>query len=69
MGRWQEKNTVWFDQSMTYCTCCGQLIPKNYWEAQVEGEPLIFCKPDCERLYREYLLPTRRESGGPLVAK
>ena len=56
MGEWKQKDTEWYDQSMTYCSCCGLVIPKSYWEAEVAGEARIFCKPDCERLYREYRL-------------
>ena len=61
MGEWVDKEVAWYDQSMTYCACCGLVIPKSYWEAEVGGKALIFCKPDCERLYREHRLP---EGGG-----
>ena len=42
---------------MMYCVCCGLMIPKQYWEVEISGKPQIFCKPDCERLYREYVQP------------
>ena len=28
---------------------CGLVIPRQYWEAEIDGIPRIFCKPDCER--------------------
>ena len=57
MGKWVDRDVAWYDQSMTYCACCGLVIPKGYWEAEIRGEALVFCKADCERLYREYRLP------------
>ena len=62
MGKWQDRNVTWHDQSMTYCVCCGLVIPKQYWEAEVEGEAQIFCNPDCERLYRDYVLAGEAEA-------
>ena len=56
MGHWIDKNAAWYDQSMTYCACCGLVIPSGYWEAEVRGEVLVFCKPDRERLYLEHRL-------------
>jgi len=41
---------------MTYCGCCGLVIPTKYWAAEVAGEKHIFCSPACERLYRDYCL-------------
>jgi len=56
MGHWQDKNAEWYDQTMTYCGCCGLVIPTKYWAAEVAGEKHIFCSPACERLYRDYCL-------------
>ena len=63
MGEWIDKNVAWYDQSMTYCACCGLVIPKSYWEAEVGGNSLVFCKPDCERLSREHRLPEGKKNG------
>ena len=62
MGKWQDRNAAWHDQSMTYCACCGLVIPRQYWEAEIDGIPRIFCKPDCERLYRDYVLSDEAEN-------
>lgn len=48
---------------MTYCVCCGMVIPKRYWETEIKGELQIFCQPDCENLYRDYVLSAETENG------
>lgn len=63
MGKWKDRNVTWHDQSMTYCVCCGMVIPKRYWETEIKGELQIFCQPDCENLYRDYVLSAETENG------
>ena len=45
MGEWVDKEVAWYDQSMTYCACCGLVIPKSYWEAEVGARRLSFASP------------------------
>jgi hypothetical protein len=45
---------------VTPCECCGQVVAKQLWVVEVEGEERRFCGPDCEQLYREHVLPKRR---------
>ena len=59
MGRWEENTAKWFEQTMIYCDFCGRIIPKNLWVVEEGGERLVFCDPDCERLYNDYWLPSR----------
>lgn len=66
MGEWETiRRDVW-ETVVTPCTCCGQVVARRLWRAEVEGEALRFCGPDCEEIYRTYVLPRRArlESGG-----
>ena len=59
MGEWETiKRDVW-ETVVTPCACCGQVVAKRLWKTEVEGELLRFCAPDCEELYRTYVLPRR----------
>ncbi len=62
MGHWEPNDAEWYEQKTVYCDCCGLVIPKKHWVAEVEGAPQIFCGPDCEKLYREYRLPAQQEN-------
>jgi hypothetical protein len=57
VGEWKETEISYLRASRTYCHLCGQLIPRRYWAADVEGEERIFCSPEHERTYRTYWLP------------
>ena len=60
MGRWEENTAKWYEQTMVYCDLCGRIIPKNFWIVEEGVERLVFCDPDCEQLYRDYWLPSRK---------
>ena len=47
---------------MVYCELCGRVIPKNFWVVEEDSRELIFCDPDCEQLYRDYWVQTRRQA-------
>ena len=42
--------------------CCGQVVAKRLWVVEVEGEERRFCGPDCEKLYREYVVPRKERT-------
>ena len=50
---------VW-ETSVTPCECCGQIVARRLWVAEVAGEERRFCTPECEELYRTYVLRKRR---------
>lgn len=51
MGRWEEiKHEIW-DTVVTPCDCCGQVVARHMWKAEVDGVQQQFCSPDCEELY------------------
>jgi len=49
---------VW-ETVVTPCDCCGQVVAKQLWVAEVGGEERRFCGPTCEELYRTYVLGRR----------
>ena len=55
-GRWVERTDPWYDQRAMYCALTGRLIPGRAWAADIDGQQLIFCDPESEQLYREYVL-------------
>lgn len=60
MGHWEPISTQVWDTVITPCDCCGQVVPRRLWVAEVEGEELQFCSERCEDLYRTHVLPQRR---------
>jgi hypothetical protein len=60
MGRWEPVVTQVWETVVTPCRCCGQVVPRQLWKAEVEGDELAFCGPACEELYRTYVLPKKR---------
>jgi hypothetical protein len=51
MGRWEEiKHEIW-DTVVTPCDCCGQVVARHMWIAEVNGVQRQFCSPGCEELY------------------
>jgi hypothetical protein len=62
-GRWQPLRPQVWETVVTPCDCCGQVVAKRLWVVDVEGASRRFCGPDCEQLYREYVLPKRGHKG------
>jgi hypothetical protein len=62
-GAWEPVRPQVWETVVTPCDCCGQVVAKQLWVVEVEGERRRFCGPECERLYREYVLPRRRQGG------
>lgn len=56
MGEWRELVTQVWETNVTPCHCCGQVVPRRVWVAEVDGLERRFCGPDCEDLYRRYAL-------------
>jgi hypothetical protein len=59
MGRWEPIKVQVWETVVTPCDCCGQVVAKRLWVAEVEGEERRFCGPPCVELYRRYVLPKR----------
>ena len=60
-GTWQERGVAsdYLEKRSVHCECCGRMIVLRAWVTD-EG---VFCEPDCERIYREYLEPRRQSAG------
>jgi hypothetical protein len=59
MGAWDIRGHAdnYLQQENVHCETCGKMIPRRAWVVvEAEGE-LLFCGPNCDRLYREYWLP------------
>ncbi|MFQ5425499.1 MAG: hypothetical protein ACE5EV_00285 [Gaiellales bacterium] len=56
-GAWEELEPQVWETVVTPCDCCGQVVAKRLWRVEIEGTDRRFCGPDCERLYRRYVLP------------
>jgi hypothetical protein len=61
MGDWVKLEPQIWETVVTPCECCGQVVARQLWRAEVGGTERDFCGPACEELYRTYVLP-RRES-------
>jgi hypothetical protein len=59
-GTWQELAPQVWETVVTPCDCCGQVVAKRLWIVDVAGEERRFCSPECEQLYRDYVV-SRRE--------
>jgi ribosomal protein L24E len=57
MGHWEKRNVEWWETNVINCSLCGQMIPRDIWVVEEDGEKRLFCSEECERLYREYWLP------------
>jgi hypothetical protein len=57
MGIWEPIRTQVWETIVRPCDCCGQVVAKQLWKAEVGGEERRFCGPACEELYRTYVLP------------
>lgn len=62
MGRWEKNTAKWYEQTMVYCKLCGKIIPRTLWVVESGTETIVFCNPDCERLYQDYWLPSQEQS-------
>ena len=60
MGEWEAIVAPVWETVVRPCQCCGQVVAKQLWVADVEGQELRFCGPGCEELYRTYVLPKKR---------
>jgi hypothetical protein len=58
-GTWRPLAPQIWETVVTPCECCGQVVAKRLWVVDVEGEERRFCGPDCEKLYREYVVPRK----------
>ena len=47
---------VW-ETVVTPCECCGQVVARRLWVAEVGGDERRFCSQACEELYSTYVLP------------
>ncbi len=63
MGEWHEHGSDWRGTGLVHCDLCGRPLPRRAWVADVNGERLRFCEPDCETLYRGYWLPRYGRAG------
>jgi ribosomal protein L24E len=63
VGHWEPIETEVWDTVITPCDCCGQVVAKQLWVAEVEAEQLRFCSKRCEELYRTHVVPQRRTAG------
>jgi hypothetical protein len=57
-----ENKTMWYEQTMFYCDCCGMLIPQKQFVVEDKGEPRRFCGLDCARLKQQLKLQNKRQS-------
>jgi hypothetical protein len=64
VGRWEPIEPQVWETVITPCECCGQVVPRRLWIADVDGAERRFCSPACEELYRSYLLPRTTMSRG-----
>ena len=64
MGRWEPIEPQVWETVVTPCECCGQVVARRLWVAEIDGGERRFCGPACEELYRTYVLP-RTAGGGP----
>ena len=63
MGVWREQNPAVWETVVTPCDCCGQVVAKRLWIVEIDGREQRFCSPECEELFREYVLPRRAAAG------
>lgn len=58
-GQWEDRGQAqsYFETRAVHCSLCGKAIPRRTWVVAMAGEELLFCEPDCERVYRDYWLP------------
>jgi hypothetical protein len=59
-GTWRRLTPQIWETVVTPCDCCGQVVAKQLWVVDVEGEERRFCGPECEQLYRDYVVPRKK---------
>lgn len=59
-GTWQTLRPQVWETVVRPCDCCGQVVAKRLWVVEVEGEERHFCSPECEQLYRDYVIGRQR---------
>ena len=66
MSNWQQRGHAgeYMDPSSLDCKVCGKSIPNRAWVVEIQGEELVFCAPDCERLYHDYWIKKYGDSAG-----
>jgi hypothetical protein len=60
-GTWQTLAPQVWETVVTPCDCCGQVVAKRLWVVHVAGQERRFCGPECEQLYRDYVV-ARKEA-------
>jgi hypothetical protein len=55
-GTWQTLALQVWETVVVPCECCGQVVAKRLWVVDVAGEERRFCGPECEVLYRDYVV-------------
>lgn len=58
-GRWEPITMQVWDTVVTPCDCCGQVVARRQWVVTVGEGERRFCGPDCEQLYRSYVVAAR----------
>ncbi len=59
MGRWEPIVAPVWETVVTPCDCCGQVVARRLWIAEVDGVERRFCSTECEELFRRYVLKER----------
>lgn len=57
MGEWHANPISYLTASRVICELCGQLVPGQFWEEEIEGSRRVFCNPDHAARYESYWLP------------
>lgn len=59
MAEWADRGNAkdYFQQRSVHCMACGKNIALRAWVVIRDKGELIFCEPDCERLFQEYCVP------------
>lgn len=55
-GSWQTLAPQVWETVVTPCDCCGQVVARRLWVVEVGGAERRFCSPECETLYRDYVV-------------
>ena len=58
---WVEREEPWYRVDVRYCEVTGQLLPRRYWQFEHEGRLISARDPQCEELFRDYVLARRAE--------
>ncbi len=55
-GAWEERGLAasYLETRSVHCDCCGRILVRRAWVVRDGDRELVFCAPDCERLYRLY---------------